>query len=494
MMILLSILIPVIAGTILIIMPEVGVFAKRSVCFGYSLGFMALGAAAAGAVIVSEGAELVLCELTKNLPICFRVDDIGRTFASIVTIVWFLCLIFSWEYMKHEHKNKRYFGFYLVVYGILMGLDFAGNLVTFYAIFEMMTILSMPLVLHGQSREAILAGLKYMLYSFAGAYMVLFGFFFVCHYAESLSFVPGGVFAETVLAEHQQLLLLCAFLMILGFSVKAGMFPMHAWLPTAHPVAPAPASAALSGIIVKSGVIGIIRVVFFLFGADFLRGTWVQYTWMTLALLTVFMGSMLAYRTDILKKRLAYSTVSQLSYILFGLAVLNPMAVTGSLLHVIFHAFSKALLFLGAGAIIYRTQCHRASELVGIGKKMPVTVWCFAFASLALIGIPPTGGFLSKWYLAVGALRSEIPGFFLAGPVILLISALLTAGYLLPVVVKGFLPGEQYDYGRHQNLERGASMWWMLAPMMILAVLTIVPSIFSEPLLRFLGRLVETFV
>lgn len=478
MIILLSILFPILAGLILLLIPEKGIFEKRSTVFGYALTAVVISMIFAVMVITGNSEKVTLINLTEKMPLYFEADIIGKIFAAVVGIVWLLGLIFSWEYMKHEHKNKRYFGFYVVIFGILMGLNFAGNIVTFYAFYELMTILTAPLVLHNQSREAIMAGLKYMFYSFAGAYMVLFGLFFTANNMGINPFTAGGTAQG-----NESIMLISAFLMILGFSVKAGMFPMHAWLPTAHPVAPAPASAVLSGIIVKGGVLGIIRVVFFVFGADFIKGTWVQKAWLVLSLLTVFMGSMLAYREDVLKKRLAYSTVSQLSYILFGLALLNPVAFTGSLLHVVFHAFSKALLFLGAGAIIYKTGKTKASELVGIGKKMPVTIWCFAFAGLALIGIPPTGGFLSKWYLAIGALKSGINVFSILGPVVLLVSALLTAGYLLPVVVKGFLPGEAYDYENHKNLEKEKGMMWMMIPMIILAVLTIVPAMFSDKLL-----------
>ncbi len=479
MIILLSILFPVLTGLLLLCMPEKGIFGKRSVVFGFALAAQIIASIISCVVILTDSAEFTLIYLTSEMPVFFYADAMGKVFALVVSIIWLLCLVFSWEYMKHEHKNKRYFGFYIVIFGILMGLNFAGNIITYYAFYELMTIFTAPLVLHNQSREAIMAALKYLFYSFAGAYMVLFGLFFVSKNIGILPFTAGGVHEA-----GKGIMLVASFMMILGFSVKAGMFPLHAWLPTAHPVAPAPASAALSGIIVKGGVLGIIRVVFYVFGADFIKGTWVQTVWLILSLTTVFMGSMLAYREDILKKRLAYSTVSQLSYILFGLALLNPVAFKGSLLHVIFHAFAKALLFLGAGAIIYKTGKTKASELTGIGKKMPVTIWCFAFAGLALIGIPPTGGFLSKWYLALGALKSGIGVFDILGPVVLLVSALLTAGYLLPIAVKGFLPGEDYDYENHINIEKEKGIWWMLVPMIVLAVLTIVPSMFSDKMLN----------
>lgn len=492
MNILLSILFPVIGGTIILLAPEKGFFGKRKNVFALSGLFLLLGAVFSTITVLSTASTAdtvnLVWKFTPELFLVFAVDNVGKIFAAVVTIVWILCFVFSWEYMKHEDNNKRYFGFFIVVYGILMGLEFSGNIVTYYVFYELMTILSMPMVLHNQSREAIMAGLKYMFYSFAGAYMVLFGLFFVTRYSSPSSmFAAGGYLSQEIVAENRPILLICIFLMILGFSVKAGSFPLHAWLPTAHPVAPAPASAALSGIIVKAGILGVIRVVFYTFNPSFVKETWVQTTWVILSLITVFMGSMLAYRTDEFKKRLAYSTVSQLSYILFGLAILEPVAFEGSLLHVIFHAFSKTLLFLGAGAVIYKTGCHKVSELRGIGKKMPVTIWCFAFASLCLIGIPPTGGFLSKWYLAIGSLQSQMPVFAILGPVILLVSALLTAGYLLPVVVRGFLPGEDYAYASNVNLEKDKGMAWMLIPMIILAILTIVPSIFSTGIESFIG-------
>ena len=318
--------------------------------------------------------------------------------------------------------------------------------------------------------------------------MALFGLFFLNKYATTLNFTAGGTLNMELVSSNQTLMLIVAFCMIMGFSVKAGMFPLHAWLPTAHPVAPAPASAVLSGIIVKAGVLGIIRVVFYIFGADFIRGTWVQYAWMILALITVFMGSMLAYLEKGMKKRLAYSTVSQLSYILFGLAILNPIGMTGALLHVIFHAFIKTVLFLAAGAIIYKTGKTNVDELRGIGKEMPITIWCFTIVSLGLIGIPPMSGFISKWYLAIGALDSGIRVFAVLGPIVLLVSALLTAGYLLPVTIKGFFPGADYDYSALQKKEPNK---WMTVPMLLMIAFTILLGIFPNQLIEYINQIVS---
>lgn len=319
--------------------------------------------------------------------------------------------------------------------------------------------------------------------------MVLFGFYFLNKYTTTLNFTAGGTLNMELIAGKGGLLLIVAFVMILGFGVKAGMFPMHAWLPTAHPVAPAPASAVMSGIIVKMGVLGMIRVVYYLIGPKFLRGTWVQTVWLLLALVTIFMGSMLAYREKVFKKRLAYSTVSQASYIVFGLALLEPQAMTGSLLHVVFHAVIKSALFLCAGAIIYKAGKTKVTELRGIGKEMPVTMWCYTFVSLALIGIPPLSGFVSKWHLAIGSLDTGIKVFSWLGPVILLVSALLTAGYLLPITIHGFLPGAEYDY---QNLKKKEPVKTMVIPILTLAVLAIVLGVFSNPLTDYILELVNT--
>ena len=480
-MLMLSIIVPFFWGLFLLLGPE---FQSRKTLVAVT-GLGLAAAAALGLTTAFGGAgELLLFSFGKNLDLYFCVDDMGRLFAAVVILVWLLSGIYAFEYMKHEKEEKRYFGFYVMVFGVLHGLVFAGNMVTFYLFYELMTLLSVPLILHSRSKEAILGGLKYLFYSLFGAYMVLFGLFFLNKNALTLNFLPGGVLDMAAVAGNEKLMLFVAFSMIIGFSVKAGMFPLHAWLPTAHPVAPAPASAVMSGIIVKMGVLGMIRVVYYLIGADFIRGSWVQTAWLTLSLITVFMGSMLAYREKVMKKRLAYSTVSQASYILFGLALLQPQGMMGSLLHVVFHAVIKSCLFLSAGAIIYKTHKTNVEDLRGIGKQMPVTIWCYTFASAALIGIPPASGFISKWYLATGALDSGLGVFSWVGPVVLLTSALLTAGYLLPITVGGFLPGADFDYSALEKKEPNLTM---LLPLLILAALAVLLGVFPGFLTDYLS-------
>ena len=276
------------------------------------------------------------------------------------------------------------------------------------------------------------------------------------------------------------------FLAIIGYGTKAGMFPMHAWLSTAHPVAPAPASAVMSGVITKCGVIALVRIVFYLVGASSIRGTWVQYTWMILSLITVFMGSMLAWMEQGFKKRLAYSSVSQVSYVLFGLSTLTAAGMIGAMLHILFHSVIKDLLFLCSGAVIHKTGETRVEGLKGMGKRMPVTMWCFLIASLGLVGIPPACGFFSKWYLATGALSDGMGILRYIGPAVLLVSALLTAGYLFTICMKAFLPGKDFNYARLIKCDPGPLM---KVPMIMLAAAVLLLGIFAGPFVAWFGDL-----
>ena len=441
-----------------------------------------LGLAVWIALLPADALQLTLFHITKELPIAFRVDGMGKLFSLLIAFVWLMAGVAAFEYMHHEGAESRFFGFYLAVAGVLSALCYSGNLLTYYLFFEMMSLLSMPLVLHSLSHDAIMAALKYLFYSMAGAFLMLFGLFLFASRGSELVFTPGGCLEGLTGGTTAQIAL---FLMIVGFGTKAGMFPMHGWLPTAHPVAPAPASAVLSGVITKAGVLGIIRVVYYLTGPEVLRGTWVQTAWLVLTLITVFMGSMMAYQENVLKKRMAYSTVSQVSYVLFGLALLHPAAFTGAVLHVVFHSLVKDTLFLSAGAIILKTGRTKVSELAGIGRKMPVTMWCFTLVSITLVGIPPTSAFLSKWYLAVGSLETGIPVISWLGPVVLLISALLTAGYLLTISIKGFFPGPE-EAGDGKNCE---PTWRFTLPMITMTVLAVGLGIWAGPLLRVVSDL-----
>ena len=362
---LLPVLIPIAAGILLLTVKRLRSSRKAMLCL--VVAALTAGALCAFAAVASGGG-LTLWKLTDTITIELRVDGISRLFAVLTAVVWLLVGIYSITYMTHERDEHRFFGFYLIVLGVLIGLDFSANLVTMYVFYELMTLTSLPLVLHELTKEAVMAGLKYLFYSVAGAFLALFGILFLASISGTLAFTSGGVLGGVSLDGKKGILLAAVCCMLLGFGTKAGMFPMHGWLPTAHPVAPAPASAVLSGLITKSGVLAVIRVVYYIVGPELLRGTWVQTMWILLSLLTVFMG-----------------------------------------------------------------------------RVMPVMLGGYTVLSLALIGIPPCSGFVSKWYLACGALASGTGVWTIAGPAVLLISALLTAGYLLPLTIHGFFPGEDFD-------------------------------------------------
>ena len=444
---------------------------------------------AANALLLPER-EMTLFSMTEALTIGLRLDGISKLFMSIAAFGFLLTGIYSFRYLEHEERDNKFFSFFLLSQAALMGMDFSRNLITMYLFFEMITLLSMPLVLHDRTEEAVRGALKYLFYSVAGAFLALGCIFFLSQYCDTLEFVPGGSLNMEKAAGHETLLRTMVFLGIVGFGAKAGMYPLHGWLPTAHPVAPAPASAVLSGIIAKAGVLAIIRVIFFSVGADFLKNTWVQQVLIALALLTVFMGSMMAYREKVFKKRLAYSSVSQISYVLVGLFFLTTESVLGGLLHVLFHAAIKVCLFLVAGSFIHNTGKHHVEEFVGFGKSMPKTLWGFTLASLALIGIPPASGFVSKWYLALGALDSGLAVYSWLAPVVLLISALLTAGYLLPITVSGFFPGKEAALPE-KNDEGG---WLMVAPIWILAGLTLLLGLCAGKLVPILEAVASSML
>ena len=473
---LLPVLLPIAAGALL----SVFKFRKRTSLLIYVI--TVLGAEALICILTAflgGGLSAELFTIAQNLTLYLHADTLSKVFLVLISCIWLLAGLFSFEYMENNEREKRFYGIYLIVGGILAGLAVSGNLITFYVFYEFMSLISMPLVLHDRTHESVMAALKYLYYSMAGALLALFGIFVLSYNGGgSLVFTAGGI---QTLSQPSAVTYIAVFFMIIGFGAKAGMFPLHAWLPAAHPVAPAPASAVLSGVITKAGVLGVIRAVYYVAGAEMIAGTWVQYVWIILSLATVFMGSMLAYKEKILKKRLAYSTVSQVSYVMFGLSLLNSTAFAGALLHVVFHSLAKDTLFMCAGAVIHKTGRTKVAELKGMGKQMPCVMWCFLLASLSLIGIPPLAGFVSKWYLAVGSLETGITAASWLGPVILLISALLTAGYLLPICIQGFLPGKDYDYAVLEKKEPG---YKMLIPLVIMTVFTVILGIWPAGLLN----------
>ena len=416
----------------------------------------------------------------------------GLTFAEggfksvlmvLCALVFALSALASPSYFHGEPRVGRYHAFLLLTLGAIEGVFLSADLFTTYVFFEMMSLASWVWVAQNETEQSEKAANTYLAIAIIGGLVMLYGLFSLRGLLGTLSFAELPAAAQAVREDPR--FFAAGLCLLTGFGAKAGMYPLHGWLPTAHPVAPAPASAVLSGIIAKAGVLAIIRVIFFCVGADFLRDTWVQTALLSLSLLTVFMGSMMAYREKVFKKRLAYSSVSQISYALTGLFFLTPESVLGGLLHVLFHAVIKVCLFLVAGSFIHNTGKHRVDEFVGFGKSMPKTLWGFTLAALALIGIPPASGFVSKWYLALGALDSGMAVYSWLSPVVLLISALLTAGYLLPITVSGFFPGKAAPLPE-KNDEGG---WSMVGPIWILSGMSLILGLAAGKLVPILEAL-----
>jgi multicomponent Na+:H+ antiporter subunit D len=320
------------------------------------------------------------------------------------------------------------------------------------------------------------SGNKYLIYSFSGATVALMGMLILFSITNNLTFVPGGI-VDVNLLDNKSLYFIIYVAMFIGFGVKAALVPFHSWLPDAM-VAPTPVSSLLHAVaVVKSGIFAITRVTFYIFGANAVRFTGANKYLIVLVIISILMGSFLALHQENLKKRLAYSTISQLGYILLGILLLNKNAFTGAMMHLLNHAVIKITLFFCVGAIMFNTKKTKISEINGIGKLMPVTMVCFTISAISLIGIPPTNGFISKWLLAEGALIEGKAGF----PVILLVSALLTAMYLFPISTAAF-----FRKGETEIVAIKDAPIKMLIPIVCITVITVFLGLFPNYVLDFL--------
>lgn len=416
---------------------------------------------------------VTLVKLTGTLHITIWMDGLSGVFSGLVAFLWPLASLYAFEYIKHEGGDDRFFAFYTATYGVTLGIAMSANLITLYLFYELLTLVTLPLVTHTGDRRSVKAGMKYLTYSIGGAACAFAGMMILyVHGSSSLPFVYGGFVEGT--NGHGTLMLIGYLLCFFGFGVKAALFPFHSWLPTAG-VAPTPVTALLHAVaVVKAGAFAIMRVTFYCFGTSLLRGTWAQSVAMAFAAFTIVFGSSMALREQHLKRRLAYSTVSNLSYIVFGVTLMTPAGLTGALCHMVFHGIMKITLFFCAGAIMYKTHREFVPELTGLGRHMPVTFSAFALASAALVGVPLLPGFLSKYVLATAALEAGgvLP---VLGVAALLLSAVLTAGYLFPTVINAFFPPAGHDergleLARDPNVYMKLPFFALMAAMVILGV------------------------
>lgn len=385
-------------------------------------------------VMQGGGFELTLAEVLPGVPIQLRVDAMGLFFALVASFLWICTSVYSIGYMRalEEHSQTRYFAAFAVAISATIGVAFSANLFTLYLFYEILSLSTYPLVTHEQNAEARASGRKYLTYILGTSIgLALPAMLVTYQLAGTLDFRHGGILAES--GASPQLLGLILVLFLFGFA-KAGLMPFHGWLPAAM-VAPTPVSSFLHGVaVVKVGVFSILRVIFHIFGPNFLAEINLGAIITSIAAVTILVASLVALTQDNLKRRLAYSTVGQLSYMVLGAGMLTAAGMTGGILHIAMHAFGKITLFFCAGAIYVAHHKKYISQMDGLGRKMPITYLAFFLGSLSIIGMPPLGGFISKWSLVIGA----VEGDHLLLLLVLLLSSLLNAAYFLPIIYRGF--------------------------------------------------------
>jgi multicomponent Na+:H+ antiporter subunit D len=418
--------------------------------------------------------ETHLVQLTPKIWMYLHVDAMGALFGLTASVLWLLALVYSFGYMEGEHRLTRYYVFFMLALSWTMGVAYAGNLLTFLIFYEMFSILTYPLIVHEETPEAMAAGTKYIIYILIGGSLVLLAIVFTFFLAgEQTLAAQGGLLAISMGKGKLTAVFWC---FVVGFGVKAALVPLHGWVPDAHPAAPAPFSAVLSGVMVAAGSFGIMRVVFNVFGVALLRELDVM-RWLTyIAAFTVVFAALLAVSQDNLKRRLAYSTISQMGYVALGVGLLGQEAVTGALVHIANHAFMKGALFLCAGLLIKRAGIHRVSEIDGLAQKMPITAAAFLVATLAMIGTPPLSGFVSKWFLGLGMLDVGQPAYL----AVLLGGALLAAVYLMPIVYAAYFrppSAAVLAIPERKGAEAPASM---LGPLVAAVLITVLLGIASS--------------
>jgi multicomponent Na+:H+ antiporter subunit D len=421
-----------------------------------------------------------LFTILPGIEIGFRVDAFGLLFAMGASILWIATSFYSIGYMRstNEHSQTRYFACFAVSLSATIGVAFSANLFTMFLFYEILTIITYPLVAHKGTPEAKAGGRKYAIYLLGAAKAFLVAAIILTYnLTGTLEFSKDGIFPAIVQSVNPELLYIIFVLFFFGFA-KSAIMPFHSWLPAAM-VAPTPVSALLHAVaVVKTGVFTVLRIIFFVFGADLMMDIGVDVFVITFASFTIITASLLALTRDNLKARLAFSTISQLSYIILGAALLTPSAMVGGIIHITNHAFSKITLFFCAGSIYVSSYKTKVSQLNGIGKKMPWTMAAFAIATLSMIGIPPVSGFITKWYLVIGSLERHN----LVVLIVLLVSSFLNAAYFVPILYRAFFKeenpnSENLDLSEHKEIKENP---FLVVPLTLTAIVSVVLGLYPD--------------
>ncbi|MDD5605049.1 MAG: monovalent cation/H+ antiporter subunit D family protein [Dehalococcoidales bacterium] len=425
-------------------------------------------------VLAGNYPEIKLLSLSPGIELALKVDEAGIIFALLASFLWIVTSFYSIGYMRglSETHQTRFFASFALCLSSTIGLAFSVNLLTFYLFYEILTVATYPLVIHKGTPESLKAGRKYLAYLITGGVILLAAIIYTYQISGTLDFKPGGFLPEA--ASFTQIATLFS-LFFLGFGFKAAIIPLHSWLPSAM-VTLTPVSALLHAVaVVKAGVFGLVRATGFVLGPEKLLNIDASWVMAALASFTIIVASLLAFRQDNLKLRLAYSTIAHLSYIILGLALFSEAAWSGALLHIVNHGVMKITLFFCAGAIYVKTHLANISQLDGIGRKMPWTMAAFTIATMGLAGMPPVAGFVSKFLLVEGAFADGRAVF----GIVLLISGLLNAGYFFPIVYRAFFKNSPDGDGTKEASPI------MLMPIVVTAGLSLFLGIFPDGIFHF---------
>jgi len=413
--------------------------------------------------------------MLPGLDLVLRADPLSMLFVVLSSILWLVTTVYAIGYLEGSPNRSRFFGFFSLCVTATVGVALAGNLITFLLFYELLTLVTYPLIVHRGTEQARKAGRTYLIYTIAGGALLLLGTVWLYALTGTLEFTARGFLSALDESQHTALIVIFV-LLIAGLGVKAALVPLHGWLPQAM-VAPAPVSALLHAVaVVKAGAFGIVRVVYDVYGIQFAASLGVALPLAIVAAVTIIYGSMRALFQDDLKRRLAFSTVSQIAYIVLGIAIVGPHAAVGGLVHLVHQGVMKITLFFCAGNLAETLGIHKVSEMNGVGRRMPWTMLAFTIGALGMIGVPPLAGFFSKWHLGLGALDAGQGWviYILAG------SSLLNAAYFLPVLYAAWFKPPADSWPAERCFGRRETAWALLAPPVVTALLTLVLGLLAS--------------
>nr|WP_075880954.1 proton-conducting transporter membrane subunit [Halomonas massiliensis] len=416
--------------------------------------------------------------VVEGVTFVLRADALGVMFAGLSSILWLCTTIYAIGYLEDSPNRKRFFGFFSLCVASTLGIALAGNLFTFLIFYEILTLSTYPLVVHRGNDTVLAAGRVYLRYTMTAGVVLFLAVVWLHSLAGNLSFSEPSTLSD-YLSSHGIPLSVIFVLLVGGLGVKAAMVPLHGWLPRAM-VAPAPVSALLHAVaVVKAGAFGILRVVYDVYGIALTSSLGMTTLLAVMASITIIYGSSRAIAQQELKPLLAFSTISQVSYVLLGVSLLGPFGTIGALVHLLHQGFMKVTLFFCAGNYAEELGIHRIDDLNGAGRRMPLTSIAFTIGAFGMIGLPPIAGFISKWYLGVGAVQANMPIVVL----VLVLSSTLNACYFLPVLHRlWFRQGPSHGQGEwpeERKLGRLETSGWLLWPAMLTALISVLAGLLA---------------